>query len=163
MSAWIGRVRTFSRSSSVKGVRTYIAVLGTMMLAKAGNTRVDVFSLKASDDSPGAFDARGVAEKALVPASRSHQFDLGARKAQPLNNQPFFRSLRINRQMVVREWARPILNELIALLQEVAQATSEEAVRALAAFIHVRREYVPVRRSPRHHECGARRGPCQGH
>jgi hypothetical protein len=46
--------------------------------------------------------------------------------------------------MVVREWARPVLNELIALLQELAQATSQQAVRALAAFIHVRREYLPV-------------------
>lgn len=113
------------------------------MLAKAANTRVDVFSLKASDDSPGAFDARGVAEKALVPASRQYKFDLGARKAQPLNNQPFFRSLRINRQMVVREWARPVLNDLISLLQEIAQADSPSAVRALAAFIRVRREYIP--------------------
>jgi hypothetical protein len=144
VSRWIERVRAFSEHCKRKGLRTHIAVLGTMILAKAANTRVDVFSLKASDDSPGAFDARGVAEKALVPASRKYGFDLGARKAQPLNNQPFFRSLRINRQMVVREWARPVLNELISLLQEVAQADSPTAVRALAAFIRVRREYLPT-------------------
>lgn len=144
VAGWIERVHLFSEHCRAKGLRTHIAVLGTMMLAKAANTRVDVFSLKASDDSAGGFDARGVAEKALVPASRLHQFDLGARKAQPLNNQPFFRSLRINRQMVVREWARPVLNELIALLQELAQASSQQAVRALAAFIHIRRGYIPV-------------------
>jgi hypothetical protein len=144
VAGWIERVRAFSEHCREKGLRTHIAVLGTMMLAKAANTRVDVFSLKASDDSAGGFDARGVAEKALVPASRLHQFDLGARKAQPLNNQPFFRSLRINRQMVVREWSRPVLNELIALLQELAQASSHQAVRALAAFIHIRRGYIPV-------------------
>jgi hypothetical protein len=141
---WIDRVREFSEHCRAKGLRTHIAVLGTMMLAKAANTRVDVFSLKASDDSAGAFDARGVAEKVLVPASRLYKFDLGARKAQPLNNQPFFRSLRINRQMVVRDWARSVLNELIAILQEIAQADSPKAVRALAAFIHVRREFIPV-------------------
>lgn len=143
VARWMDRVRAFSDHCKRKGLRTHIAVLGTMMLAKAANTRVDVFSLKASDDSPGAFDARGVAEKALVPASRQYKFDLGARKAQPLNNQPFFRSLRINRQMVVREWARPVLNDLISLLQEIAQADSPSAVRALAAFIRVRREYIP--------------------
>jgi hypothetical protein len=46
--------------------------------------------------------------------------------------------------MVVREWARPVLNELISLLQEVAQSDSQSAARALAAFIKVRREYVPT-------------------
>lgn len=141
---WTNRVRAFSAICESTGLGTYVAVLGTMMIAKAVNTRVDVFSLRLHDDSPGAFSARSVAHRSLVPASRRHQFDLGTRGREPLNNQPFFRPLRINRHMVVRESARPVLNELIALLHELARATPTEAVRALASFIHIRRRYFAV-------------------
>lgn len=141
---WINRVRAFSAICDSTGLGTYVAVLGTMMIAKAVNARVDVFSLRLQDDSPGAFGARSVAERSLLPASRRYQFDLGARGPQPLNNQPFFRSLRINQHMAVRESARPVLNELIALLHELTRATPTEAVRALASFIHIRRQYFAV-------------------
>lgn len=144
VTIWTNRVRAFSAICESTGLRTYVAVLGTMMIAKAANPRVDVFSLRPQDDSAGAFSARSVAERSLLPASRRHQFDLGTRGPQPLNNQPFFRSLRISQHMVVRESARPILNKLIALLHELARATPTEAVQALASFIHIRRRYFAV-------------------
>ena len=141
VAVWTDRVRTLSDNCAKSECGTYIAVLGTMMLAKAVNPRVDVFSVKARDNTPGSFGARRVASACLVPASRCHRFDIGGQGLEPLNNQPFFRAIRISRDLVVRERARPILNELVDLLHDLAQATSDEALLALAGFIHVRRQY----------------------
>jgi hypothetical protein len=141
---WLKRVREFSELCAKKNLKSYIAVLGNAMLAKASNRRVDVFSLKAGDQSPGAYDARRPAENVLVPASQTHRFSLGATGPQPLNNQPFFRSYRIDTSMKVKANAKPVLSELIKLLHEVSLCNRADAVLALAAFIVVRREYVPT-------------------
>jgi hypothetical protein len=83
----------FSKLCDRLKVKSYIAALGTAILAKASNPRIDVFSLKAADESPGAYDARRPAEKVLVPASQKYRFSLGVSGPQPLNNNPFMRSL----------------------------------------------------------------------
>lgn len=121
----------------------HIAVLGNALLAKASNPRIDAYSLKAGDESGGAYHARRSAERVLVPASQEHRFSLGATGPQPLNNQPFFRSYRITREMRVRSHAKPVLDDLLKLLHEIQQYRCEEATRALAAFVDVPREYVP--------------------
>ena len=140
---WSRSVRKFSELCAERNLKSYIAVLGNALLAKASNPRIDAYSLKAGDESGGAYDARRSAEKVLVPASQEHRFNLGATGPQPLNNQPFFRSYRITREMRVRAHARDVLDELLKLLHEIQQYRSEEATLALAAFIDVRREYVP--------------------
>lgn len=145
---WSRSVRKFSELCAERNLKSYIAVLGNALLAKASNPRIDAYSLKAGDESGGAYDARRSAEKVLVPASQEHRFSLGATGPQPLNNQPFFRSYRITREMRVRGHARDVLDELLKLLHEIQQYRSEEATRALAAFVDVRREYVP-KYSPR--------------
>jgi len=139
---WSRQVREFSELCARKNLKSYIAVLGNAMLAKASNPRVDVCSLKAGDKSGGAYDARRSAEKVLVPASQKYSFSLGTTGPQPLNNQPFFRSYRIDSDMRVRGHAKPVLGSLLALLHELQQYRKDEAVRALAAFIDVRRAYV---------------------
>lgn len=140
---WSRSVRKFSELCAQRNLKSYIAVLGNALLAKASNPRIDAYSLKAGDESGGAYDARRSAEKVLVPASQEHRFSLGTTGPQPLNNQPFFRSYRITREMRVRGHARDVLDELLKLLHEIQQYRSEEATRALAAFVDVRREYVP--------------------
>lgn len=140
---WSRSVRQFSELCAKQNLKSYIAVLGNALLAKASNPRIDAYSLKAGDESGGAYDARRSAERVLVPASQEHRFSLGATGPQPLNNQPFFRSYRITREMRVRGHAKPVLDELLKLLHEIQQYRSEEATRALAAFVDVRREYVP--------------------
>jgi len=140
---WSGQVRAFSEQCASANLKSYIAVLGNAMLAKASNPRIDVYSLKAGDKSPGAYDARRPAEKVLVPASQRHRFSLGTNGPQPLNNQPFFREYRITSGMTVRGHAKPVLGVLLKLLHEVQQYRQEEAVTALAAFVDVRRGYVP--------------------
>jgi hypothetical protein len=144
ISDWIARVEQFSELCERVGYRTSIAVLGNALLAKAANPRVDVFSLKASADHPGAFDARRSAERVLVPASQRSAFHLGVTGPQPLNNQPFFRSQRIESRMVVRPNAQPLIDLLLTNLQEIALMRRPEAIEALAGFVIVRRRYVPV-------------------
>lgn len=141
---WSHRVRDFSELCARANLKSYIAALGNAILAKASNPRIDVFSLKAGDKSPGAYDARRSAEKVLVPASQIHKFSLGTTGPQPLNNQPFFREYRITNAMTVRGHAKPVLGKLLQLLHEAQQLRREEAVRALAAFVDVRRAYVPT-------------------
>jgi hypothetical protein len=140
---WSRQVREFSELCERAKLKSYIAVLGNAMLAKASNPRIDVYSLKAGDKAPGAYDARRPAEKVLVPASQRHRFSLGTSGPQPLNNQPFFREYRITSAMTIRAHAKPVLGVLLKLLHEVAQHRQEEAIRALAAFVDVRRGYVP--------------------
>ncbi|MFO1465441.1 MAG: restriction endonuclease, SacI family [Steroidobacteraceae bacterium] len=141
---WIVLVERFSEMCEKVSYRSSIAVLGNAMLAKATNERIDVFSLKASADHPGAYDARRTAEKVLVPASQRHRFHLGVTGPQPLNNQPFFRHLRIESKMTVRENARALLAELLRLLHRIGMMRRAEAIEALAGFVVVRRRFVPA-------------------
>src|SRR5712672_1304987 len=64
---WSHQVRELSELCRHANLKSYIAVLGNAMLAKASNPRIDVYSLKAGDKAPGAYDARRPAEKVLVP------------------------------------------------------------------------------------------------
>lgn len=145
---WIVLVEHFSALCEAVRYRSSIAVLGNALLAKAANERIDVFSLKASADHPGAYDARRTAEKVLVPASQRNHFHLGVTGPQPLNNQPFFRHLRIESKMTVRENARPLLAELLRLLHRVGMMRRAEAIEALAGFIVVRRRFIPIYDKP---------------
>jgi len=84
----------------------------------------------------------------LVPASQRYKFSIGTTGPQPLNNQPFFRAYRIDTQLPVRKNLRPALEHLLNLLHEVQQLRSDEATRALAAFVKVRQQYVPKYAEP---------------
>lgn len=139
---WTQKVRHFSATCEAVKYRTGIAVLGNAMLAKSTNQSVDVFSLKASADDPGAYDARRTAENVLVPAAQANGFHLGVTGPQPLNNFTFLRHHRINMQMTVRKNARPLLEELIQLLHAIRNMSRLQAIEALAAFIIVRRTFV---------------------
>jgi hypothetical protein len=139
---WSRRIKLFSEQCKDANLKSYIPALGNALLAKASNPRIDVFSLKAGDNSPGAYDARRSAEKVLVPASQLHRFSLSTSGAQPLNNQPFFREYRIHKDMRVRGHAKPVLGVLLSLLHEAQQLRKDEAIVALAAFVHVRRGYL---------------------
>ena len=51
--------------------KTYRYVLVTSLLAKSTNKDVDILSLQAKDDSAGAYDARSLCHKVIVPFERS--------------------------------------------------------------------------------------------
>ena len=51
--------------------KTYRYVLVTALLAKSVNKDVDILSLQAKDSSVGAYDARSLCHKVIVPFERS--------------------------------------------------------------------------------------------
>jgi SacI restriction endonuclease len=140
---WVQRVRELSELCKTLQYKTYIAALGTALLAKATNPRIDAYSLKAGDQSgSGSYSARTVVS-VLVEVSRRHRFDLGATGREPMNNRPFINNPRITLNMEVHAQARPALRLLCELCHEVNQLDAPKALVALAAFIHVRADYVP--------------------
>ena len=128
--------------------RTHIAFLGTALLAKATNVKADSFAVKAKATTPGAYSARSLGHGVLVPNAPLLGFSIGPTGREPLNNQPYFRIQRATLGEVlplVKGSARPAVQQLCAILEELEACTSEtEARRALRAFIKVRRRYLPT-------------------
>lgn len=91
-------------------------MLGTALLAKATDRRVDALSIKAGRSHRG-YSARELAKDVLVPAAMRHGVDLRTTGVEPLNNQPFFRYDRVSREMAVRPHVKPYLDYLHATLE----------------------------------------------
>lgn len=144
---WVKRVRNVGKSPS----RTFVAMLGTALLSRATDPRVDPLVLKAGAEPSEGFEsysARAVATAALAPLAIEHAIDIGSRGREPLNNQPFFRYDRVHVDMVVKSNARPHLRVLVEALERLRELDDEELLPALAAFLAVRRAAVrrPARR-----------------
>ncbi len=123
--------------------RTHIAFLGTAILAKCINVRVDAFSVKEAS-SDRAYSARGLCHHVLVPNAPEIDVNLGVTGKEPLNNQPYFRIERVSLDMPVRGPVKPIVVMLCAMLDRLETLKSEDDARAaLRAFIAVRKRYGP--------------------
>jgi hypothetical protein len=138
---WEREVESFSQVCEGKS-KTHIAFLGTAMVAKAVNQNVDVFAIKQGAGTPGAYSARGLCTDVVVPEAATLGFDLGATGPEPLNNQPYFREKRVTPAITVHRGARAIVVQLCRLLGELDRvASQDDALRALASYIAVRRRY----------------------
>jgi hypothetical protein len=116
--------------------KTYIPALGTGLLARATDSRVDALALK-EDSSDNAYSARTLCHNVLVPASKNFGFDLRTTGREPLNNQPFFRYDRITADARVHKRSQAHYNFLIELLDKANELSKEQALEALAAFLRV--------------------------
>lgn len=132
---WVDATRDMGDSPS----KTYVAALGTGLLAKATDDRVDALALKV-ESSPDAYSARTLAHNVLVPPSREFGYDLGATGREPLNNQPFFRYDRIDEFERIATNAEPYHEKLVDYLEAANRLEPDEALGALAAFLRVRAE-----------------------
>ena len=140
---WQERIEAFSQVCEGTS-KTHIAFLGTALLAKSVDTDCDAFSVKAGDDSTGAYSARGLAHSVLVPLAPKLDINLGVTGREPLNNQPYFRIKRISSDMPVRGNAQIAIDSLIDLLTIINEfKNTDEARLALRAYIHIRRKYSP--------------------
>lgn len=141
--AWVQLIEDLS--SACNGTaKTHIAFLGTAILAKAVDLGVDAFAVKARSTSPGAYSARSLAHGVLVPIAAELGINLGVTGREPLNNQPYFRMVRIDDATPVHPNARGVLQLLRNIIAELQQVRTEsEARRALRSFIFVRRKYQP--------------------
>jgi len=67
-------------------IKTYHYVLPTQLLAKAVDPTLNAHSIQTAYDSPGAFDARTVAHKVIVPFDQANHRVLGGSPESYVNN-----------------------------------------------------------------------------
>jgi hypothetical protein len=137
--AWVKPLEALSEAAAGKGA-THIAFVGTAILAKCVDPRVDVFAIK-SRSGPNGYSARTLAKDVLAANAPELDINLGVTGREPLNNQPYFRSERLTRDAPVRNPA--LLNMVCDFLERVEAANEEQTRRALRAFIDVRRRFGP--------------------
>lgn len=118
--------------------KTYIAALGTILLAKAVNSQVDVGSIKklSPSENPNTFSLRTLGHGVLVPTSKELDFSIRTTGREPLNNQPFFRYSHIKDIERVRD-VEDLNRYKEILYSELEPLNSSAAEKALAAFILV--------------------------
>ena len=125
--------------------RTMIAMLGTALLAKATNIKVDPFSLQVGKNKEGiTYSARALCKDVLAANSKRLGIDLGVTGREPLNNQPFFGKQRITPDFKVRSDAQKALDVLLRALSALEKLTTNKQARlALRAFLQVQKRRKP--------------------
>ncbi|MFJ1459440.1 restriction endonuclease, SacI family [Nocardia sp. N2S4-5] len=124
----------FSRRTFAMPAKTYTPALGTALLAKATDARVDPLSIKISYGER-TYSQRGIGHGVLVRLSQELGFSIRTTTREPLNNQPFFRYDHMSVISRVRDPTEfEVFVEQLAKLEHMNQA---EAENALAAFIRV--------------------------
>jgi hypothetical protein len=132
---WLERVERISASPS----KTYVAALGTALLAKATEPQVDALTIK-SKAGPNAYSMRGVV-KVLAERARDYGYHLGVTGPEPLNNQPWFGSSRVDRITNLRPDVGPFHRDLLRYLSDLNRLSADEALQGLAAFLRLRLAY----------------------
>jgi len=128
---WLERTQRIARFDD----KTCLVVLGTALLATATDDTVDALTLKSRAGNK-AYSARGLAHEVLVPASVEHGFDLRTTGREPLNNQPFFHSDRVDAMPRVKHPDE--IKYLVECLEAVDYLREDEAVLALASYLRDR-------------------------
>lgn len=128
---WEQRTRQLAEMRSNK---VAIAVLGTALLAKATNPRIDALSLHERS-GPAGYQARTLAREVLAANAHRLGFVLGTKAPDPLASSPWFGAKRIDQIDKWRPRARVHADNLINWLSTLE---AEEAKDALSAFLRVR-------------------------
>lgn len=136
---WLERTRQVGNAAS----KTFTPALGTALLAKATDRRVDAFSLREGEGHK-SYSARSLAKEVLVPQCVQAGVDIRTTGAEPLNNQPFFHSQRIGPDIHVRDNAKEALLYLCDSIEKADFLENEDALRAFAAFLRARLELSAV-------------------
>ncbi len=114
--------------------KTYKYVLVTALLAKSTNKDIDILSLQAKDDSDGAYDARSLCHKVIVPFERKVCPNSLGGSNEPFLNKPA-RFPRLEKTNAVRSGNdAETLESLIKILSEIK--TSKEAQKYLSSALY---------------------------
>lgn len=117
---------------------TFVAAVGTALLAKSVNSSVDVYSLLGRGGRDDSYSARSLADKVWAKNRALLGVDLGANGANPLNNTPFNGKVRIDEISNVRN--KEGFAFLTKCLDKLKQYDSDAAKSALRGFIFSRRQ-----------------------
>ena len=144
--SWDSAIDAFWKACHAAGRRvagTHVTVLGTAILAKCVDARVDAFALQKRLGERG-YSARTLSNKVLAPKARELGIHLGVTGLEPHQNSPYTGEPRIRRDFEVRPNAQPAFNMLCDLLDRLESLPDEKAARtALRAFITVCRRNGP--------------------
>jgi len=144
--SWEEKIEELSKLCELGVSKTHIAFFGTAILAKALNAKADLLAIKPNHakDNPNAFSARSLCHGVLVPLSAELGINLGVSGREPLNNQPYFRMIRLDDGTPIHAGSKRAFDYMLKLIQDLQDTSDEaEARDALRAFITVRRRYQP--------------------
>lgn len=122
--------------------RTFTPAYGSALLAKATEPKVDTLAVKRGSGHRG-YAAPSIGE-VFFDGVKVAGIDAKCKSPQFLNNQPFFSSERIGHAWMPTCRDKAALDILVAALEEADFFDAAGATRALATFLHVRRELTPV-------------------
>lgn len=136
---WESKVQTLSTLiDNGRGSGTFVAMLGTALLARAVDDRTDPFALKAGTGGAGDYSARSLCTGVLAAHAHRLNIHLGATGREPLNNQPFFSEARVHAELPVHTTARPAFEKLMDYLGELSTLNTIQARAAFISFLKVR-------------------------
>jgi hypothetical protein len=125
------------------GIVTYIAALGSAMLAKATDPRVDVLT-QDRNVGPSAYSLRKVAE--FLARQNQGRYHMGATGKNPVNNRPFLGGPgRIDEFTKISRKARPSFELFRDCLVDLNRMSGEEAQAVFVAWLRVRMEVQRVK------------------
>lgn len=124
----------FARQTFRMQSKTYTPALGTVLLARATDDRVDPLSIK-TEYGPNTYSLRTLGHQVLVPAARELGFSIRNTGREPLNNQPFFRYDHMSTIERVRD--KHGHAQFVSRVAEVGKLDRNQALAALAAFLRV--------------------------
>ena len=137
VDAWCDRVAKLGELCPHGKSSTVIAALGTALLAKATDSRVDIYALLDRGEAPDSYSARSLADNVWARSRAALEIDLGANGTNPLNNTPFIGKTRIDQITGVRN--REGWQFFLACLEALAELRSSTEIReALRGFILAR-------------------------
>lgn len=123
--------RTFHMSA-----KTYAPALGTVLLARATDDRIDPLSIKA-EYGTNTYSLRTLCHEVLVPAARELGFSIRNTGREPLNNQPFFRYDHMTEIGSGRVRDKPSFEQFLSGVAQVEELDESQALAAFAAFLRV--------------------------
>lgn len=143
VAQWSERVRQLGELCPHGKSSTVIAALGTALLAKATDPKVDVYSLLDRGEAADSYSARSLADNVWARHRAELGIDLGANGTNPLNNTPFIGKTRIDEISGVRN--REGWTCFLGCIEAAKSLnTSKEARAALRGFILARgRSLIP--------------------
>ena len=113
--------------------KTYRYILVTALLAKSVNSEIDALSLQAGDDSEGAYDARSLCHKVIVPFEREYYPNGIGGSNEPFLNKPA-RFTRLSEDNAVRSGNdMETLKMVIKILYSIK--TSKSAITYLSSAL----------------------------
>lgn len=114
--------------------KTYTAALGTVLLARATDDRIDPLSIKEAY-GPNTYSLRTLGHQILVPGARRLGFSIRNTGREPLNNQPWFRYDYMT--LIDRVKDRGALAQFVDGVRNIGDLDRNQGLAALAAFLRV--------------------------